>query len=168
MKIAWPLYRTYGHAFEAMKTMVADDGAGVFAKLEEVSGGPVDVLTPEVGCSAGCWVGRERGCRRHAQQEPRSWVPRGCWRAVPVLAPVGLQVREALLKNIKRRMTPQPVKVRADVELTCFQYDGVEHIKVAMRAAQAQSTEVRTLSWRRLWGGHPRDGCFTVTQQQQR
>ncbi len=25
-KIAWPLYRIYGHAFEAMKTIVTDDG----------------------------------------------------------------------------------------------------------------------------------------------
>ncbi len=51
-------------------------------------------------------------------------------------------VRDALLKNIKRRMTPQPLKIRADVELTCFQYDGIERIKDAMRAAEATSTEV--------------------------
>jgi hypothetical protein len=51
------------------------------------------------------------------------------------------QVREALLKNIKRRMTPQPLKVRADVEMTCFTYDGIEHIKSAIRAAEAQSAE---------------------------
>lgn len=49
-------------------------------------------------------------------------------------------VREALLVNIRRRMTPQPLKIRADVELTCFAYDGVLHIKAAMRAAQAVST----------------------------
>ena len=34
-------------------------------------------------------------------------------------------VREAIMKNVRRRMTPQPVKIRADVELTCFAYDGV-------------------------------------------
>lgn len=49
--IAWPLYRIYGHAFEAMKTMVADDGAGIFKRLEEENGGPIDLLTPEVGLS---------------------------------------------------------------------------------------------------------------------
>ena len=38
-------------------------------------------------------------------------------------------VKEAVLKNIKRRMTPQPLKIRADVELTCFVYDGVLHIQ---------------------------------------
>jgi translation initiation factor 2 subunit 1 len=50
-------------------------------------------------------------------------------------------VHEALLKNIKRRMTPQPVKIRADVELTCFAYDGVERIRDAMRAAEALGNE---------------------------
>lgn len=45
------------------------------------------------------------------------------------------------MKNIKRRMTPQPVKIRADVELTCFHYDGIEHIKAAMRAAEASGNE---------------------------
>jgi hypothetical protein len=41
----------------------------------------------------------------------------------------------------RRRLTPQPTKIRADVEMTCFNYDGVEHIKTAMRAVQASSTE---------------------------
>jgi hypothetical protein len=45
------------------------------------------------------------------------------------------------LKNIKRRMTPQPLKIRADVELTCFAYDGVERIRDAMRAAQVRELE---------------------------
>ena len=50
-------------------------------------------------------------------------------------------VKNALVKDIRRRMTPQPLKIRADVELTCFAYDGVLHIKEAMRAAEAVSTE---------------------------
>jgi translation initiation factor 2 subunit 1 len=57
-----------------------------------------------------------------------------------MVAAVTEPVREALLLNIRRRMTPQPLKIRADVELTCFGYDGVLHIKEAMRAAQAHST----------------------------
>ena len=51
------------------------------------------------------------------------------------------EVKNALVKDIRRRMTPQPLKIRADVELTCFAYDGVLHIKEAMRAAEAVSTE---------------------------
>ena len=39
-------------------------------------------------------------------------------------------VKEGIIKNVRRRMTPQPIKIRADVELTCFAYDGVLHIQV--------------------------------------
>lgn len=50
-------------------------------------------------------------------------------------------VKDALVKDIRRRMTPQPLKIRADVELTCFGFDGVLHIQDAMRAAAKASTE---------------------------
>ena len=50
-------------------------------------------------------------------------------------------VKQALLKDISRRMTPQPLKIRADIELTCFEGDGVENIKNAMRKAEGLSTE---------------------------
>ena len=56
----------------------------------------------------------------------------------PVVTPA---VRAALMVNIRRRMTPLPLKIRADVELTCFAYDGVLHIKDAMRVAQAASKD---------------------------
>jgi translation initiation factor 2 subunit 1 len=56
---------------------------------------------------------------------------------IPILTP---RVKEGILMNVRRRLTPQPIKIRADVEMTCFNYDGVEHIKTAMRAALATST----------------------------
>jgi translation initiation factor 2 subunit 1 len=40
-------------------------------------------------------------------------------------------VKESLVRNIRRRMTPQPLKIRADIEMKCFQFDGVLHIKVS-------------------------------------
>ncbi|KAI7845161.1 hypothetical protein COHA_001206 [Chlorella ohadii] len=49
-------------------------------------------------------------------------------------------VKDGILVNIRRRLTPQPIKIRADVEMTCFAYDGVEKIKESMRAAQAAGT----------------------------
>ena len=39
-------------------------------------------------------------------------------------------VKHALIKDICRRMTPQPVKIRADMELTCFSRDGIYYIKI--------------------------------------
>lgn len=51
------------------------------------------------------------------------------------------KVKSALLKNIARRLTPQPIKIRADVEVTCFGYEGIDAIKAALLAGQACSTE---------------------------
>lgn len=50
-------------------------------------------------------------------------------------------VRRELEANIARRLTPQPVKVRADVEVSCFGYDGIDAIKNALRAGESVSTE---------------------------
>jgi len=51
------------------------------------------------------------------------------------------RVKAALLKNVRRRMTPKPVKIRADLEVTCFDYEGIDAIKVALRAGEAKSTK---------------------------
>ncbi len=50
-------------------------------------------------------------------------------------------MRKELQANIARRMTPQPVKIRADVEVTCFGYEGIDAVKKALRAGEAVSTE---------------------------
>jgi translation initiation factor 2 subunit 1 len=49
--------------------------------------------------------------------------------------------REILLTNIKRRLTPQAVKCRADIEVSCYNYEGIDAIKTALRAGLALSTE---------------------------
>jgi translation initiation factor 2 alpha subunit (eIF-2alpha) len=43
--------------------------------------------------------------------------------------------------TIGRRLTPKPVKVRADVEVKCFAYQGIEAIKKALGAGEACSTQ---------------------------
>jgi len=52
------------------------------------------------------------------------------------------ELKEVLLSNIRRRLTPQPVKVRADIEVTCFEYDGIDAIKAALRKGEETSTEL--------------------------
>lgn len=49
-----------------------------------------------------------------------------------VVPAVSEELKDALVRNIRRRMTPQPLKIRADIELKCFQFDGVLHIKVGL------------------------------------
>lgn len=34
------------------------------------------------------------------------------------------KIKAALLKNIERRLTPTAIKIRADLEVTCFNYEG--------------------------------------------
>eukprot|EP00210_Caulerpa_lentillifera_P003979 g3797.t1 len=94
--IAWPLYRLYGHAFEAFKIMITDQDS-IIKKLETHHGG--------------------------------------------VIKDYNEKILTTLMTNIRRRMTPQPLKIRSDVELTCFQYGGIEHIKDAMRSAENASTD---------------------------
>jgi translation initiation factor 2 subunit 1 len=49
-------------------------------------------------------------------------------------------VAEELKSYIANRLTPQPIKVRADVEVTCFGYEGIDAIKTALRTAEANNT----------------------------
>jgi translation initiation factor 2 subunit 1 len=60
-----------------------------------------------------------------------------------VLAPYELpeEVKETLLSNINRRLTPQPIKLRADLEVTCFSYEGIDAIKEALKAGEAIGSE---------------------------
>lgn len=46
-----------------------------------------------------------------------------------------------LKHTIARRLTPKPVKVRADIEVRCFAYNGIEAIRKALKAGEALSTE---------------------------
>ena len=78
--------------------------------------------------------------------------PEAVWAKLASTGPVGggagdavaslpASVKDAIVAAARRRLTPQPVKVRADVELTCFAFDGVLHIQEAMRAAEAAGSE---------------------------
>lgn len=51
-------------------------------------------------------------------------------------------VLKELQANIARRLTPQPVKIRSDVEVTCFGYEGIDAIRRALAKAEALSTDV--------------------------
>lgn len=85
-KVGWPLYKKFGHAYEAFKMALTDASV-------------LDILALDPS------------------------------------------LKDALIKNIKRRLTPQPVKVRADIEVTCFHYEGIDAIKAALKKGEETSTE---------------------------
>ena len=57
-----------------------------------------------------------------------------------------------LISNINRRMMPQAVKVRADVEVSCYSYEGIDAVKTALRKGLTFSTEDLPIK--------VRSGCF--------
>ncbi|XP_053984057.1 eukaryotic translation initiation factor 2 subunit 1 [Hylaeus anthracinus] len=60
-----------------------------------------------------------------------------------ILAECGLDehTKEVLLNNIKRKLTSQAVKIRADVEVACYGYEGIDAVKAALKTGLALSTD---------------------------
>jgi len=54
---------------------------------------------------------------------------------------VETNIKDTVVRLVKRKLTPQPLKIRADFELCCFQYEGVDALKAALRKGEAVSTE---------------------------
>jgi translation initiation factor 2 subunit 1 len=56
----------------------------------------------------------------------------------------GLEVDQddlsALITQIKRKLTPNPIKIRADIEVTCFKYEGIDAVKKALLKGIEKST----------------------------
>jgi translation initiation factor 2 subunit 1 len=49
-------------------------------------------------------------------------------------------IKTELVSYIKRRLAPQPVKIRSDIEVTCFTYEGIDAIKEALSEGEAVGT----------------------------
>ncbi|XP_076318878.1 eukaryotic translation initiation factor 2 subunit 1-like isoform X2 [Tachypleus tridentatus] len=51
------------------------------------------------------------------------------------------ETKQVLLTNINQRLTPQSVKIRADIEVSCYGYEGIDAVKNALRAGIDCTTE---------------------------
>lgn len=49
--------------------------------------------------------------------------------------------KNVLLTNIKRKLTSQAMKIRADIECACYGYEGIDAVKKALLAGLEASTE---------------------------
>lgn len=60
-----------------------------------------------------------------------------------ILDECGLEenTRDVLLNNIRRKLTSQAVKIRADIECACYGYEGIDAVKAALRSGLELSTE---------------------------
>jgi translation initiation factor 2 subunit 1 len=97
--IGWPLYRKYGHAYDAFKIAISYTQFLKFSNSRQSDNVFSGLKMPN-----------------------------------PAVLP-------ALLAQISRRLTPQPAKIRADIEVTCFSYDGIDAIKTALLQGEKMSTE---------------------------
>lgn len=50
-------------------------------------------------------------------------------------------MKEELKASIRRRLAPQPIKIRSDIEVSCYTYEGIDAIREALFAGMALSTE---------------------------
>ena len=50
-------------------------------------------------------------------------------------------LRATMLDNIAKRLTPTAIKIRADIEVTCFSYEGINAIKGALMKGVNLGTE---------------------------
>lgn len=90
-KIGWPLYRKYGHAFDAFKLAISED---------KNAGDPFEDLD----------------------------IPQ--------------DLKDELKTYILRRLAPQPIKIRSDIEVSCFTYEGIDAIREALFAGMELGTEL--------------------------
>jgi translation initiation factor 2 subunit 1 len=89
-KIGWPLYKKYGHAYDAFKLVISDD---------KNAGDPFEDID----------------------------VPQ--------------DMKDELRSYILRRLAPQPIKIRSDIEVSCFTYEGIDAIREALFAGMALSKD---------------------------
>jgi translation initiation factor 2 subunit 1 len=51
------------------------------------------------------------------------------------------EIMKPLLANIRRRMTPQPVRIRADIDVTCFNEAGIDAVRDSLLMGETAGTE---------------------------
>lgn len=51
-------------------------------------------------------------------------------------------IKELLISNIKQKLTSQAVKIRADIEVACYGYEGIDAVKAALKAGLNSSDEI--------------------------
>ena len=86
-QVGWPLYKKYGHCYDAFKLVLTDQD-DIFAGMPNI--------------------------------DPNT--------------------KNTLVDYIKKRLAPQPIKIRCDIEVTCFTYEGIDAVRDSLMAGQTVGT----------------------------
>ena len=70
-------------------------------------------------------------------------------------------IKEELIKILKVRLVPQPVKIRSDFKLTCYTFEGIEAIKESLLSGEKKGTETIPIKFRVI--GSPLYECSIST-----
>jgi len=70
-------------------------------------------------------------------------------------------VKEELMKILKVRLIPQPVKIRSDFKLTCYTFEGIDAIKESLINGEKKGTENIPIKFRVI--GSPLYECSVST-----
>lgn len=87
--VGWPLYKKYGHAYDAFKLCLSGETEDVFEACPGMD----------------------------------------------------TETKACLTDYVKKKLSPQPIKVRADIEVTCFTYEGINAIREALLKGQEASID---------------------------
>lgn len=104
----------------------------IMRHVAEKTNTPLETLYQSIGWPLNKKYGHSIDAFKHSITNPEVWKDIN----FPSEA-----VKGELQSYISKRLTPQPTKVRADIEVTCFGYDGIDAIKEALRKAEARNTK---------------------------
>lgn len=71
------------------------------------------------------------------------------------------EVRATLMEILKVKMNPQPIKIKADFQLTCYYFEGIDAIKYALLEGEKLSTPEIQIKFRLI--GSPLYECSIIT-----
>lgn len=120
---AWKLAKVYGNMYEAFKRSITYVN-------------PTPVLPPALVCFSLPWRLAAAGTEYSDMMFCRE--PEEVFAHCPDL---DSKTKEVLLSVIQRRLTSQPIKIRADIDVQCYEYAGIDAIKEALYAGIAKGNE---------------------------
>merc|ERR1712166_878061 len=153
--ITWPLSRSkmFPHPRDAF-VMAIQDPDTIFEELKRVSIEYLAQLEVRLknlndkklaGRTEALDAGHHRGGKDEEEEEEEEMAAIDMEASIEVLKKSigGLpeDIKAMLLANIKRRLTPQPIKIRADVDVSCYSYQGIDAVKNALREAKKFGSE---------------------------